>query len=64
MHDVVEQIHPRLVIPMHFFGPPALERFLARIDARYPVTRSTSAHVALSQATLPKTTEVLVLPGF
>jgi L-ascorbate metabolism protein UlaG (beta-lactamase superfamily) len=64
MLTVVSQIHPRLVIPMHLFGPPALERFLALIGGRYPVRRSAAPHVALSQATLPRATEVLVLPGF
>jgi L-ascorbate metabolism protein UlaG (beta-lactamase superfamily) len=64
MITVVEQIHPLLMIPMHFFGPPALERFLARMNGRYPITESKSPSVALSRAMLPKTTEILVLPGF
>jgi L-ascorbate metabolism protein UlaG (beta-lactamase superfamily) len=64
MIEVVGQIHPLLVIPMHFFGPAALERFIARMDGRYPLTHSPSASVALSRAMLPKTTEILVLPGY
>jgi L-ascorbate metabolism protein UlaG (beta-lactamase superfamily) len=64
MIAVVEQIHPLLFIPMHFFGPPALERFLARMDGRYPIRHSDSPHVALSRASLPKATEILVLPGY
>jgi L-ascorbate metabolism protein UlaG (beta-lactamase superfamily) len=64
MIEVIEQIHPLLVIPMHFFGPAALDRFIARMDGRYPLTRSPSATVALSRAMLPKATEVLVLPGY
>src|SRR6185437_1967290 len=63
MIEVIEQIHPLLVIPMHFFGPAALERFIARMDGRYRVTRSAAPSVALSRAMLPKATEVLVLPG-
>jgi L-ascorbate metabolism protein UlaG (beta-lactamase superfamily) len=64
MIEVVEQIHPLLLIPMHFFGPPALERFLARMNGRYPVHHSDTPHVALSRAMLPKSTEILILPGF
>jgi L-ascorbate metabolism protein UlaG (beta-lactamase superfamily) len=64
MITVVEQVHPLLVIPMHFFGPPALERFIARMDGRYPLTRMSDPHVALSRQTLPKQTEIWVLPGF
>ena len=64
MRDLLEQVHPLLMIPMHFFGPPALERFLARMNGRYPITESKSPSVALSRAMLPKTTEILVLPGF
>jgi len=64
MLEVIAQIHPLLVIPMHFFGPAALERFIARMDGRYPLTRSESATVALSRGMLPGSTQILVLPGF
>jgi L-ascorbate metabolism protein UlaG (beta-lactamase superfamily) len=64
MIGVIEQIHPQLVIPMHFFGPAALERFVERIDGRYRVTHNPTATVALSRTMLPKTTEILILPGF
>lgn len=64
MIEVIEQIHPLLVIPMHFFGPAALDRFIARMDGRYPLTHIPTATVALSRAMLPKATEILVLPGF
>ncbi|HXP31790.1 MAG TPA: MBL fold metallo-hydrolase [Stellaceae bacterium] len=63
MLTVIEQIHPALVVPMHFFGPSVLQRFLDRVGERYPVKTSESPRVALSRAMLPKTTEILVLPG-
>jgi L-ascorbate metabolism protein UlaG (beta-lactamase superfamily) len=63
MIEVVEEIHPRLVIPMHFFGPAPLERFIDRMNGRYPLTRSDSKTVAVSRASLPQSTEILVLPG-
>jgi hypothetical protein len=48
---------------MHYFGPSVLRRFLDQAGGRYPVRLSQSPHVALSRAMLPKTTEILVLPG-
>ena len=64
MIEVIEQVHPALVIPMHLFGPPALERFLERMNGRYPVRWSPAATVALSRDMLPKSTEMMILPGF
>jgi L-ascorbate metabolism protein UlaG (beta-lactamase superfamily) len=63
MIEVIEQIKPPLVVPMHYFAPSVLERFLARAGDRYPVHVSPTTQVALSRAMLPKTTEILVLPG-
>ncbi len=60
--EVVEQIKPRLVIPMHFFNYGTLERFLALLGERYPVRRSESPTVILSRMMLP-VRETLVLPG-
>lgn len=61
--EVIDQIKPRLIIPVHYFGPSQLERFLARMNDRFPVRRSEEPHVALSRATLPSTTEIVVLPA-
>jgi L-ascorbate metabolism protein UlaG (beta-lactamase superfamily) len=60
--EVIEQIKPRLVIPMHYFGQATLERFLAMVGERYPVRHSESPTVVLSRHTLP-VRETLVLPG-
>jgi L-ascorbate metabolism protein UlaG (beta-lactamase superfamily) len=60
---VIEQVKPPLVIPMHYFAPSVLRRFLDQAGGRYPVRLSPDPHVALSRAMLPKTTEILVLPG-
>ena len=64
MADVVRNIRPRLVIPMHFFGTHTLERFLATMSEHYSVRRSESAHIVLTRQTLPDPPEVLVLPGY
>jgi L-ascorbate metabolism protein UlaG (beta-lactamase superfamily) len=63
MIEVIEQIKPPLVIPMHYFGPNVLQRFLARTGDRYPVHINPSPQVTLARAKLPKSTEILVLPG-
>jgi L-ascorbate metabolism protein UlaG (beta-lactamase superfamily) len=61
--EVIDQIKPRLIIPVHYFGPSQLERFLARTNDRFPVRRSEEPHIVLSRATLPPTTEIVVLPA-
>jgi len=61
--EVIEQMKPPLVTPMHYFAPSVLRRFLDQAGGRYPVHLSPDPHVALSRAMLPKTTEILVLPG-
>jgi L-ascorbate metabolism protein UlaG (beta-lactamase superfamily) len=62
MVQVIEQIHPAVVIPMHYFSPFTLARFLDLVRSRYDVMISKTPTVTLSRATLPYR-EVLVLPG-
>lgn len=64
MLAVVEQIKPPLLVPMHYFAPSVLARFLARANDRYPVRNAATPSVLLSRALLPKSTEILVLPGY
>src|SRR5260370_19702929 len=61
--EVIEQIRPALVIPMHYFSGRILETFLAKIAGRYPVRRNDESGVVLSRMELPKRTEILVVPG-
>ena len=63
MIEVIDAIHPALVIPMHYFGQSVLDRFIDRVADRYAVHLSPTASIRLSRAALPKETEVLVLPG-
>jgi L-ascorbate metabolism protein UlaG (beta-lactamase superfamily) len=63
MIEVIEQIRPALVIPMHYFTTRVVDTFLARLGDRYPVRRSETARIAVSRATLPRQTEILVMPG-
>jgi L-ascorbate metabolism protein UlaG (beta-lactamase superfamily) len=61
--EVIDQIKPRLILPVHYFGPSQLERFLERTNNRFPIHRSEESHIVLSRATLPQTTEIVVLPA-
>ena len=63
MIEVLRQIGPKLVIPMHIFSQASLERFLSRADGFYAVRRETAPTLVLSRAELPETPSILVLPG-
>jgi L-ascorbate metabolism protein UlaG (beta-lactamase superfamily) len=63
MVQVIEQIRPSLVIPMHYFGPHLVARFVALMEERWAIETRDEPVVALSRATLPQKT-VLVLPGY
>jgi L-ascorbate metabolism protein UlaG (beta-lactamase superfamily) len=60
--EVIEQVQPKLVIPMHVFSEQRLAQFLALIEERYPVEWSAGATTVLSREALPLR-GTLVLPG-
>lgn len=59
---VIDQIKPKVVIPMHYWGYGSLERFIALFERNYPVKRSDSPTVVFSRATLPEK-QLLIMPG-
>ena len=61
--SVLDQLRPPLVIPMHYFGPNVLARFVAKAGDRFAVRMSDVPFVTVSRATLPARPELLVLPG-
>ena len=63
MIEVLQQIKPKIVIPMHIFTRATLDKFLTRAHDLYRVRNATSATVVLSRSDLPETPEILVLPG-
>jgi L-ascorbate metabolism protein UlaG (beta-lactamase superfamily) len=63
MMEVIQAIHPSLVIPMHYFGQAVLERFVKRISDHYDVHYRDVAAIPLQRSMLPAKTEVWVLPG-
>ena len=58
---VIDQISPRLVIPMHFTFAGVAQRFLDFIKDHYPVRLGASPTVTIGESTLPARTEVLFL---
>ena len=63
MTEIIEQIRPSLVVPMHYFSAHTLARFLALMERRWPVKHNETPTVILSRQMLPQKREILVLPG-
>jgi L-ascorbate metabolism protein UlaG (beta-lactamase superfamily) len=61
--DVLQAMKAPLIIPMHYFGQSVLDRFLDRARQLWDVQRADVPSTIVSKSTLPKTPEVLVLPG-
>ncbi len=60
---VLDQLHPRLVLPMHYFMRSVVERFIDLLQDRYAVRFSDSPTLRISRATLPARPTIVVLPG-
>src|SRR5437763_6150937 len=63
MIAVLQQIRPKIAIPMHVFSQAPLDKFLARAAEFYTVKRAADPSVVLTRATLPAEPEMFVLPG-
>jgi L-ascorbate metabolism protein UlaG (beta-lactamase superfamily) len=63
MVAVLQQLKPKIALPMHFFGEPTLARFLARAGEHYRVRRLVEPQIRISRADLPNDPELLVMPG-
>ncbi len=61
--ETLKTLRARLILPMHYFNPYTLNRFLDRIRDDFPVETASEATIVVSQATLPGEPKVLVLPG-
>ena len=60
---MLQALKAPLVIPMHYFSPYTLERFLARMRDTFEVVQHPVPTVVVSRESLPKAPQVLVLPG-
>jgi L-ascorbate metabolism protein UlaG (beta-lactamase superfamily) len=63
MMEVLRSINARLMLPMHYFNPSMLERFLSSAREHFPVEFSDKASITISRETLPRLPKILVLPG-
>jgi L-ascorbate metabolism protein UlaG (beta-lactamase superfamily) len=63
MIEVLQQIKPKIAVPMHVFTQATLDKFLARAAEFYTVQRADEPSVVLTRAGLPAIPEMLVLPG-
>jgi L-ascorbate metabolism protein UlaG (beta-lactamase superfamily) len=63
MMEVLTALKAQLIIPMHFFSPYTLNRFLDRARAQWPVEYAEIPSLVVSKASLPPSPKVLVLPG-
>ncbi len=63
MVEVLKALRARLILPMHYFNPYTLNRFLDRIRNDFLVETAKEPVIVVSQATLPSEPKVLVLPG-
>ena len=64
MVEVIRQLNPKLVVPMHFIGQATLQRFLDRMAASHRIERPGTASTVLSFAKLPKDPAIMVLQGY
>jgi len=60
---VVEQIHPRIVLPMHYFTADNLARFLDMMRETYAIDVRHDPTIEVSRVTLPDRPTVIALPG-
>jgi L-ascorbate metabolism protein UlaG (beta-lactamase superfamily) len=61
--SVVEQIHPRIVLPMHYFTMATLARFLDMMRTTYDIEMNPGPTVTVSRLSLPDEPTVIALPG-
>ncbi len=64
MLQTLKVLKARLILPMHYFTPATLSRFLARLGTEFDVELSGSPEIKVSAQTLPERPKVLVLPGY
>jgi L-ascorbate metabolism protein UlaG (beta-lactamase superfamily) len=60
---VVEQLQPRIVLPMHYFTRDVLTRFLDLERDKYAIDLRDSPVLEVSRTTLPPTPTIITLPG-
>ena len=64
MLTVLKTIKARIVIPMHYFGPTTLNRFIGTMGQDFELEISSTPERIVSVNTLPGSPKLLVLPGY
>jgi L-ascorbate metabolism protein UlaG (beta-lactamase superfamily) len=62
--ETLNTLRARLILPMHYFNQSTLGRFVESIRSSFPVETASEASIVISQAALPSSPKVLVLPGY
>lgn len=60
---VIEQMHPRVVLPMHYFSMDRLARFLDMMRETHAIDVRHEPTIEVSRMTLPDRATVIALPG-
>jgi L-ascorbate metabolism protein UlaG (beta-lactamase superfamily) len=63
MLQTLKVLKARLVLPMHYFGPDTLRRFLSVLGEEFDVELSRVPEIVVSATSLPERPTVVVLPG-
>jgi len=61
--QVIDQLQPRIVLPMHFFSRAVLNRFLDLERAKFAIDIRDSPGLEIARATLPASPGFIALPG-
>ncbi len=61
MADVIRRFSPRIVLPMHWFTPEGLSRFLVELNSDYEITVSDTPEILVTRGSLPQKPTVVVL---
>lgn len=62
MMEVIDAVRAPLVLPMHYFGPATLNRFLDIARQKYEVEFSGNSTIDVSRTSLPARPKMLILP--
>jgi len=63
IEEVIRQLDPKIVIPMHFITSTSLERFLSRMRGKHPIEQKGANSIVVSRANLPDRLAIMVLEG-
>ena len=64
MVQTLDVLKARLILPMHYFGTPTLQRFVMQLGEHFAVEVNPEPEITVSAETLPDGPTVLVLPGY